>query len=108
MSQAQRNSGAASGPVIVATVRNDSDNSVYDVTLSWHKGSAPWGEFERHTSLVPGTEWSSTKALPDDLPGYVDQAVFGAVVWFRDAAGSHWRRRPDGGLDEIPKGQPLP
>ena len=104
----QAASGAPSGPVIVANVRNVSDMPVYDLTLTWHRGSAPWGEFERVGSLMPGEVWRSTRALPDDLPEYVDPSVFGAVAWFRDDAGNHWRRRPDGGLDLIPPGQPLP
>jgi hypothetical protein len=109
VTQAQHASGAASGPVITARVRNDSDQPVYDLVLSWHKGSAPWGEFERRATLMPGKEWlSSTRTLPDDLPAYVNPEVYGAVVWFRDAYGLRWRRRPDGVLDEIPPGQPLP
>jgi hypothetical protein len=108
VSQAQRASGARSGPAVVARVRNDSDKPVYNLTITWHRGSAPWGEFERRKSLMPDAEWASTKALPVNLPGNVDPEVFGAVVWFRDAAGNHWRRRPDGVLDEIPPGQPLP
>jgi TIR domain len=108
VSQAQRASGVASGPVIMATVRNSSERPVYDLALTWHRGSALWGEIEHRPSLMPGTDWSSTKALPDDLPKYVNPAVFGAVAWFRDATGNRWRTRPDGVLDEISPGQQLP
>jgi hypothetical protein len=108
VSQAQRASGAVSGPVVIATVRNGSERPVYDLALTWHRGSAPWGDIEHRPSLMPGTDWSSAKTLPSDLPGYVNPAVFGAVAWFRDAAGNHRRARPDGVLDQMPPDQALP
>jgi hypothetical protein len=108
ISQAERAAGTAVSPVIVAKARNDSDGPVYELALTWHKGSAPWGEFEKRSSLAPGARWSSTRALPADLPSYVDPEVYGAVLWFRDSARVWWRRRPDGSIDEIPAGNPRP
>jgi hypothetical protein len=69
-------------------VRNDSDSPVYDLIVTWRKGSAPWGEFEKRASLAQGTTWASTRALPTDLPVYMDPEVYGVVVWFRDASES--------------------
>jgi hypothetical protein len=106
---AQKASGVESAPVIVATIRNGSEKLIRSVTYTWHKGSAPWGEFDRLGDLMPdGGEAARVRALPDDLPGYVNPEGFGAVAYFTDAAGVNWRVRPDGELDEIPIGQPMP
>jgi hypothetical protein len=94
--------GVAPGPVIVAHVKNTSRQPIYDVSLSWHRGSMPWQQPDPLPTLMPGDEKDSTRALPSDLPSNVDPAVFGAVVFFRDAAGICWRVRPDGQFDEIP------
>lgn len=106
---AQRASGAKSGPVVVATICNGSDRVIRGVTYTWHKGSAPWGEYDRLGDLMPDSgEITKVRALPDDLPGYVNPEVFGAVAYFTDAAGVNWRLRPDGELHEIPADQPMP
>jgi hypothetical protein len=101
-------SGSAAGPVIVAHLRNASDWPIYDVMLSWHRGSAPWEQPDLFPALMPGEEESATRALPTDLPDYVDAAVFGAVAFFRDIDRVMWRAQPDGVLGEIPPGQEPP
>jgi hypothetical protein len=101
-------SGSAAGPVIVAHLRNASDWPIYDVRLSWHRGSAPWDQPDLFPALMPGEEESATRVVPTDLPDYVDLAVFGAVAFFRDTDRVMWRARPDGLLDEIPPGQEPP
>lgn len=54
--------------------------------------------------LMPGGEDKEIMAVPSGA----DPAIFGAVAFFRDAAGATWRTRPDGQLDEIPEGQEPP
>jgi hypothetical protein len=106
---AQKASGVESGPVVIATIRNGSEAVIRGVTYTWHKGAAPWGEFDRLGDLMPnGGEATRVRALPDGLPGYVNPEAFGAVAYFTDAAGVNWRVRPDGELHEIPVGQPMP
>ena len=101
-------SGSAVGPVIVAHLRNASDWPIYDVRLSWHRGSAPWGQPDLFPALMPSEEESATRALSTDLPEYVDLAMLGAVAFFRDTDRVMWRARPAGTLDEIPPGQDPP
>jgi hypothetical protein len=105
VSPAQRESGTAAGPVVIAKARNSSGRPIYHLTLSWHRGTAPWGARDERDSQMPGDDWTSKRALPDDLPRGADPQLFGAVLWFDDAAGVRWRRRPDGQLDEIPPDQ---
>jgi hypothetical protein len=50
--------------------------------------------------LMPGENAEATNAPLGDLPETVDLLVFGAVALFRDAAGTRWRARPHGQLDE--------
>lgn len=92
---------SASGPVIIAHLRNASEWPIYDVKLRWHRGSAPWDQPDEFAALMPGDETSATRALPPDLPNYVNRAAFGAVAFFRDSSHVTWRARPDGVLDEI-------
>lgn len=90
-------------PVVVAYVMNTSQQPVYNVIIGWHLGTAPKGQHHR-MPLMPGAEDKDTEPVP---PGAVPE-MFGAVVFFRDAAGVTWRTRPDGQLDEIPARQEPP
>ena len=71
--------------------------------ISWHLGTMPKGQ-RYLTPLMPGAQDEDTQPVP---PG-ADADKFGAVAFFRDAAGVTWRTRPDGQLDEIPAGQEPP
>jgi hypothetical protein len=99
--------GERLGPVVVAHVRNASDQPVYDLRFSWHRGTAPYRQGEAMRPLMPRDDAYATCPLPDDLPES-NRDLFGAVAFFRDAAGTYWRARPDGQLDEIPPGQEPP
>jgi hypothetical protein len=101
ISQAQRAvQGGQPQSAINAHVKNDGDQPVYEVMLVWHRGSARWGDNDNLGTLIPGHEAERTRGIPP-LPDYVDPAVWGAVAFFRDAAGTWWRARPDGQLDDI-------
>lgn len=105
VSQAQRASGVISHEVVTAHVENTSEHPIYDLTITWHKGNAPWGDPEHRPALMPGKREDFARSLPPELPGSVNRSLFGAVVYFRDAGGVHWRARPGGQLDEISPGQ---
>lgn len=86
------------GNAITASVRNTSEQPIYDVEISWHLGTAARGQHGFPTPLMPGDEVSMTRQFPENA----DPQLLGAVVFFRDAAGVRWRERPDGQLDEVP------
>jgi hypothetical protein len=94
-------------PVVIAHVRNASDQPVYDLRFSWHRGTAPYRQGEAMRPLMPQDDGYATCSLPGDLPAN-SRDLFGAVAFFRDAAGIYWRARPDGQLDEISPGQEPP
>jgi hypothetical protein len=101
MTQAQRESlGPALREAAAVHVKNSSRQPIYDLTISWHQGTAPWGEPDRIPVLLPDKQEGRTRAYPEDLPPSVDLSLFGAVARFRDAAAVHWLLRPDGRLEE--------
>lgn len=103
MTQAQRESlGPALRESAAVHVRNSSQQPIYDLTISWHGGTAPWGEPDRIPVLLPGKQEDRSRAYPEDLPPSADLSLFGAVARFRDAAAVHWLLRPDGRLEEDP------
>jgi hypothetical protein len=96
----------AEGPIgVIAHVTNASDLPIYDVIISWHRGSAPLRQRNLEKPLMPG---ESEEDIEESLPRGTDLNHSGAVVFFSDAAGTAWRRRPDGKLDEINAGQEPP
>src|SRR6185437_9543696 len=87
---------------IEARVKNASEQPIYDVLIRWHRGTARWGEGNLLRPVLPGEGAAAMRELPADLPPDVDPLLFGAVAYFRDAAGHRWRANPDGRLDELP------
>jgi gas vesicle protein len=94
-------------PVVVARVRNASNQPIYDLGFSWHRGTAPHRHGEAMLPVMPRSDAYATCPVPDDLPES-SRGLFGAVAFFRDAAGTYWRARPDGQLDEIQPGEEPP
>lgn len=80
------------------TVANASNQPIYEAELRWHRGSAGHGDPnpEPLGTIMPGTESVHNRDFPLDT----NMAVSGAVLRFRDAAGTTWMRRLDGGLVE--------
>lgn len=89
---------------VTAHIKNTSAQPVYALTISWHRGTAPWGEPDHLPVLMPGEQEDRTRIFPEDLPATVDLTLFGAVARFRDAAAVRWFLGPDGQLDEEPAG----
>lgn len=75
---------------VTVHIKNSSEQPVYDLVISWHTGTAPWGQPDEIPGLLPGEQEDRTHVLDPDLPS-VDQALFGAVVRFRDARYLTWR-----------------
>jgi hypothetical protein len=76
-------------------VKNTSQQPIHDLTISWHRGTAPWGEPEHIPVLLPDKQADLTRAYPEDLPPSVDLSLFGAVARFHAAAAVHWLLHPD-------------
>jgi hypothetical protein len=95
---------ATAAPVVCVNLYNRSDLPIYDVRVSWHRGTAPAGDPDLRPNLMPGGALESYRPVPEGCR----PDLFGAVVFFRDSSNVLWRRRPDGQLDEIPAGQEPP
>lgn len=87
---------------VTAHIRNTSEQPIYDLMVSWQKGTAPWDAPFPMSVLMPGQQEDLTHVFPDDLPPTVNVSLFSAVVRFRDASGVRWLLRPDGHLAEEP------
>jgi hypothetical protein len=87
-------------PKVTATAHNTSDQPIYDAELYWRRGSAGHGDPNPKPvgTLLPGATHTSTR----DFQSGTNLEVSGAVLRFRDAAGTKWTRRPDGYLGEQP------
>jgi hypothetical protein len=85
-------------PSVTAIVYNTSEQPIYDAELLWHRGPGSNGhpDPEPMGTLLPGTEYPSRREFPSDT----DLSASGAVLRFRDAAGTEWVRTPDGDLAE--------
>ena len=85
---------------IKATITNSSPDPVYDTQFRWHLGSNPYCDPnpEPAGTIMPGRAISKTRQFPRDA----NLDVCGAVLTFRDAAGTKWMRRADGDLTEQP------
>ena len=81
---------------VVIDVNNTSDMPIYELTISWHKGTALWANPDHRPLLQPGKKAQQFYPLPLDLPANVDRSVFGGVVYFRDANRIYSRIRPNG------------
>jgi hypothetical protein len=99
ISQAQRTAGTPAPETVTAHVKNDSDQPIYYAELVWNDDTlgpnemVVWPGAERLARVIlPGGEVTRTKD-PVDTPDARD-----AVLTFRDAAGIHWLRAPDGYL----------
>lgn len=90
----------AAPPSVTAIVYNTSAQPIYDAQLRWHDGPAGLEDPEPELvgTVLPGAEHPSRREFP---PG-TDLDSCWAVLRFRDAAGTAWERKPDGGLAEQP------
>ena len=93
----------AFSPAVVETImwhiKNSSEQPVFDLAVTWYRGTEPAGQTDRFPIFMPGqqTDYQHTASYK---PQQADR--FRAVLRFRDAAGVHWRLRQGGYLDEEP------
>ena len=93
---------------VTATVRNTSDQPVYDMYVIWQRGTVRMGKPDPVARLLPGeqvtferghqpmdAEPSSDRMAPSDA------AALSAFLTFRDTAGVRWTVREDGTLSDL-------
>ena len=95
---------------VMAYVKNSSKQPIYDVRIIWHIESTECGSYLVERALMPGEERVSNSHNDAPETNNVDDlAAINAVLSFRDAAGTTWKTRPDGIVQEVaPDGMPLP
>ena len=79
--------------IATITVHNTSREPIYDLQVSWHKGTTQLEGVEVLKRLMPDG------SHPFQREAHVAELL--AVVCFCDAAGIRWRRAPDGKLEEL-------
>jgi hypothetical protein len=87
---------------VTATIRNTSDQPVYDMYVIWQLGTVRMGKPDPVARLLPGELAAFERSSPvteGDTPS--DPAVLSAFVTFRDMAGVRWTVREDGTLSDI-------
>jgi len=94
--------GSAPPPGVTATVRNNSQQPVYDLYVIWQLGTVRMGRPDRAARLLPGHEVCFERAPEPSASGSAaDPAALSAFLTFRDAAGTRWTVREDGTLSDI-------
>jgi hypothetical protein len=100
---------------VTATVRNNSQQPVYDLYVIWQLGTVRMGKPDRAARLMPGDhieferrpEPPRAAVVADDPADKAEPAVphepavLSAFLTFRDAAGVRWTVREDGTLTDI-------
>jgi hypothetical protein len=93
---------------VTATVRNTSDQPVYDMYVIWQLGTVRMGKPDPVARLLPGdliTFERGTQAdaanEPSDPAAQSDPAAVSAFLTFRDTAGVRWTVREDGTLSDV-------
>ena len=100
--QTQRAVDDLTHEAVTARITNTSVQPIYDVTIGWRRGTAPWGEPDHIAVLMPNEANQLIRGLPVDLHPTVNRSLFSAVARFRDSFGVRWLLRPNGQLDEEP------
>jgi hypothetical protein len=100
---APRPNAAAPPHGVTATVRNNSQQPVYDLYVIWQLGTVRMGRPDRAARLLPEHEVCFERAPePSAADSDDDPAALSAFLTFRDAAGTRWTVREDGTLSDIP------
>ena len=92
--------------VIEVSVKNTSQQPIYDLNLLWPDETGEWIDIGDPVSLrvlLPGKEHKWGTSTEPSIPIQrllMDPHVIRAAITFRDAARVHWRLDSDGQLDE--------
>ncbi|HWF79621.1 MAG TPA: hypothetical protein VN695_03490 [Streptosporangiaceae bacterium] len=99
--------------LVTATVRNTSDQPVYDMYVIWQLGTTRMGKPDPVARLLPGEQASFERgnqpadADPSSDPvAPSDPAALNAFLTFRDTAGVRWTVREDGKLSDLAPASP--
>lgn len=88
---------------VTATVRNTSDQPVYDMYVIWQLGTVRMGKPDPVARLLPGEQVTFERghrtADTDVAPS--DPSALSAFLTFRDTAGVRWTVREDGTLSDV-------
>lgn len=101
---------AASRWKMTATARNTGQRPVYDLHFIWRIGNMQLGQTGSLENLMPNDE----AAVEQDIeipPGQEvprDGRTISAIAYFYDDDNVQWRVRPDGAVEEVPKGEGFP
>ena len=106
-------SSATSPWRVTATVRNTSEQPVYDMYVIWQLGTVRMGKPDPVSRLLPGERATFERAQhaavvgpsPDDVTPS-DPAAVTAFLTFRDTAGVRWMVREDGTLSDVAPASP--
>jgi len=79
--------------IATATVHNTSRLPIYDLRVTWYKGTTPEEGTDRLKSLMPGGSHTFERKA------HVRELL--TVVGFYDATGIRWQRSSDGKLEDL-------
>lgn len=93
---------------VTATVRNTSDQPVYDMYVIWQVGTVRMGRPDPVARLLPGEQVTFERGYhaddadpPPDGVTPPDPAALNAFLTFRDTVGVRWTVREDGTLSDV-------
>jgi hypothetical protein len=98
---------------VTATVRNTSEQPVYDMYVIWQLGTVRMGKPDPVARLLPGGLVNFERGAqaadadqPPDPAARSDPAAVNAFLTFRDTAGVRWTVREDGTLSDLAPASP--
>src|SRR5215469_10421280 len=97
---------------VTATVRNTSDQPVYDMYVIWQLGTVRMGKPDPVARLLPGEQVTFERGhrAADGSDGadvaLSDPSALSAFLTFRDTAGVRWTVREDGTLSDVAPATP--
>lgn len=93
---------------VTATVRNTSDQPVYDMYVIWQRGTVRMGKPDPVARLLPGDQVCFERGhqpadadVSSDQVASSDPTALSAFLTFRDTAGVRWTVREDGTLSDL-------
>lgn len=96
--------GVAASPwQVTATVRNTSDQPVYDMYVIWQLGTVRMGKPDAVARLLPGEQAAFERGAGTSP---ADPATLSAFLTFRDTVGVRWTVREDGLLSDVSSASP--
>ena len=86
--------------VVIAHIRNSSQQPVYDLEVTWHHGAAMRGSAEGKGTMLPDAQVDVRRELNSGPSSAVSGSPIRVTLTFRDAAGVRWQVDEDGRLEE--------